>query len=59
MHKAGVVVSWAGVLSTLIGLIAGFMQLLREGESSWLGLAPMGFALLLLGVALTQLSRGR
>lgn len=59
MHRMGVVSVWAGLISCLAGLGGGVMAL-PGGESAeigfWVSLVPLGFMLLLLGVAMTQLS---
>lgn len=60
MHRAGVVVVWIAIFLTAIGLIAGFGGLALGYDDAavwWLGLIPIGFALLLAGVVMTQLSR--
>lgn len=59
MHRAGVVVVWVAILLTASGLIAGFGGLALGFDDAaiwWLGLIPVGFALLLAGVVMTLLS---
>ena len=59
MHTLGVITTVLGLILSIVGLIVGFWKMLHgiaEAEV-WLGLVPLGFVGLLLGVTLTQLSR--
>ena len=59
MHRVGVVSVWAGLISSAVGLVAGFMALPSGEEEKigfWISFVPLGFMLLLLGTVLTQLS---
>jgi hypothetical protein len=58
MHKLGVTTTLLGLILSIVGLIVGFWKMLHGMEMAefWLGLVPLGFVALLLGVTLTQLS---
>jgi uncharacterized membrane protein len=58
MHKLGVITTLLGLILSVVGLIVGFWKMLNGGSHAevWLGLVPLGFVGLLLGVTLTQLS---
>ena len=57
MHKVGVAAVWTGLLSSISGLIFGGIDLVNNGEIGIMfALIPVGFALLLLGTAITQFS---
>ena len=59
MHRIGIITVWIGLLSSAIGLIAGFTSFSSGDEDKigfWLSLVPVGFALLLLGTVMTQMS---
>ncbi|MEQ1669128.1 MAG: hypothetical protein ABL868_11805 [Sulfuriferula sp.] len=58
MHKIGVMMVWLGLLLTVVGLIFGFIDLVKYGEASiWIAMIPAGFAALLTGVTMTQFSK--
>ncbi|WP_223247260.1 hypothetical protein [Sulfuriferula sp. AH1] len=58
MHKVGVILIWIGLIMTVVGLIFGFIDLVKYGEPSiWIAMIPAGFALLLVGVTATQFSK--
>lgn len=60
MHRVGVIVIWIALALTIAGLAVGFGGLAggdQENALLWLGLIPIGFALLLAGVVMTQLGR--
>lgn len=60
MHRAGVIMVWVALFLTVTGLVAGFGGIALGYDDAgiwWLGLIPIGFALLLAGVVMTQLSR--
>lgn len=60
MHRAGIIVVWIGFALTVTGLIAGFGGIAlgyQDAALGWLSLIPVGFALLLAGVVMTQLGR--
>jgi hypothetical protein len=59
MHRLGVITTLLGLILSVAGLIVGFWKMLNGGSDAevWLGLVPLGFVGLLLGVTLTQLSR--
>ena len=58
MHKIGVMMVWLGLLLTIVGLIFGFIYLVKYGEASiWIAMIPAGFAALLTGVTITQFSK--
>ena len=60
MQRLGVISVWVGILATAVGLIVGFIDLLsgdEAGAGPWLSLVPVGFALMLLGVGMTQLTK--
>ena len=58
MHKVGIATVWAGILMSLLGLVFGGIDLVKHGEASiWIAMVPVGFALLLVGTAVTQFSR--
>ncbi len=58
MHKIGVMMVWLGLISTIVGLIFGFIDLVKYGEPSiWIAIIPAGFAALLVGVTMTQFSK--
>ena len=59
MHRLGVISVWIGLLASLVGLVVGFIQMADNTVDAtlWLGLVPVGFAMLLLGTVMTQLSR--
>ena len=51
---------WVALFLTVTGLVAGFGGIALGYDDAgiwWLGLIPIGFALLLAGVVMTQLSR--
>ena len=58
MHKLGVITTLLGLILSIVGLTVGFWKMLHGAELAeiWLGLVPLGFVGLLLGVTLTQLS---
>jgi hypothetical protein len=58
MHKLGVTTTLLGLILSIVGLIVGFWKMLHGTDMAevWLGLVPLGFVGLLLGVTLTQLS---
>ncbi|OYW35539.1 MAG: hypothetical protein B7Z35_14995 [Hydrogenophilales bacterium 12-61-10] len=58
MHTLGVITTLLGLILSIVGLIVGFWKMLHGVELAemWLGLVPLGFVGLLLGVTLTQLS---
>jgi len=59
MHRLGVITTLLGLILSVVGLIVGFWKMLNGSghAESWLGLVPLGFVGLLLGVTLTQLSK--
>ena len=60
VQRLGVIAVWVGILATAVGLIVGFVELFGGDESGagpWLGLVPAGFALILFGIAATQLTK--
>ena len=60
MHRAGVYLVWIALALTALGLILGFGGIAlgyQDPGLYWLGLVPVGFALLLAGVVMTQLGR--
>ena len=59
MHRLGVITTLLGLILSVVGLIVGFWKMLNGSEYAeiWLGLVPLGFVGLLLGVTLTQLSK--
>ncbi len=60
MHRIGVVFVWVGIISSAIGLVLGFADLSGgDGDKIgfWLNLVPVGFVFLLMGTAMTQLSK--
>jgi len=60
MHRLGVITTLLGLILSVVGLIVGFWKMLNgsgHAEIIWLGLVPLGFVGLLLGVTLTQLSK--
>ncbi|MEW6120230.1 MAG: hypothetical protein AB1593_09080 [Pseudomonadota bacterium] len=59
MHRLGVLTTLLGLILSVVGLIVGFWKMLHGTEQAevWLGLVPLGFVGLLLGVTLTQMSR--
>ncbi|BBP01515.1 hypothetical protein [Sulfuriferula nivalis] len=60
MHKIGVMMVWLGLISTIVGLIFGFIDLVKYGEPSiWIAIIPAGFAALLVGVTMTQFSKAK
>ncbi len=62
MHRIGVITVWLGIISSAIGLIVGFASFSSGDEDTigfWLSLVPVGFALLLLGTVMTQMSSKR
>ena len=58
MHKLGFITTLLGLILSIVGLIVGFWKMLHGTDMAevWLGLVPLGFVGLLLGVTLTQLS---
>jgi len=61
MHRFGRLAVIIGILLTAVGLIAGFGAMFKDADGmavNLLMLVPLGFALLLTGVTVTQLSRG-
>ena len=58
MHKLGVITTLLGLILSVVGIIVGFWKMLNGGDNAevWLGLVPLGFVGLMLGVVLTQLS---
>ena len=58
MHRLGVITTLLGLTLSVVGLIVGFWKMLNGSSHAeiWLGLVPLGFVGLLLGVTLTQLS---
>jgi hypothetical protein len=60
MHKIGVMMVWLGLILVVVGLIFGFMDLVKYGEASiWIAMIPAGFAALLTGVTMTQFSKSK
>ena len=60
MHRIGVISIWLGLIGSVVGLIVGFIQLPSGDEEKigfWMSLIPVGFALLLLGTVMTQMSK--
>lgn len=60
MHRLGIIIIWIGLALAVAGLIAGFGGIalgFQDAALYWLGLVPVGFALLLAGVVMTQLGR--
>jgi len=60
MHLVGTITVYAGIIMTILGLVMGFGAMYVDSDSSaiqWIGLVPVGFALLMLGTVMTQLSR--
>ena len=60
MQRLGVIAMWVGIIATAVGLIVGFIDLLsgdEAGAGPWLSLVPVGFALMLFGIAATQLTK--
>jgi len=59
MHRLGVITTLLGLILSVAGLVVGFWKMLNgSGHAEiWLGLVPLGFVGLLLGVTLTQLSK--
>ena len=60
MHRVGTITVYAGILLTILGLVIGFTAMFVDADSSavqWIGMVPVGFALLMLGTVMTQLSR--
>ena len=59
MHTIGVITTVLGLILSVIGLIVGFWKMINGTAHAefWIGLVPLGFVGLLLGVTLTQLSR--
>ncbi len=59
-QRLGVISVWLGILASVVGLVVGFAKL-PGGDGSnagpWLGLIPVGFALMLLGTVMTQLGK--
>ena len=58
MHTLGVITTLLGLILSIVGLTVGFWTMLNGHAHAevWLGLVPLGFVGLLLGVTLTQLS---
>jgi hypothetical protein len=57
MHKVGVATVWIGLLSSMSGLVFGGIDLVNDGEVGIMfALIPVGFAMLLVGTAITQFS---
>jgi uncharacterized membrane protein len=60
VQRLGVISVWVGIVATAVGLIVGFIKLPTGDEAQagpWLALVPVGFALILLGIAMTQLTK--
>ena len=60
MHLVGTITIYTGIIMTFLGLVIGFGAMYIDSDSSaiqWIGLVPVGFALLMLGTVMTQLSR--
>lgn len=60
MHLVGSITVYTGIIMTILGLVVGFSAMYVNADSSaiqWIGLVPAGFALLMLGTVMTQLSR--
>ena len=60
IQRFGVIAVWSGIISSVVGLVVGFTKLPGGDEASagpWLSLIPVGFALMLLGTAITQLNK--
>ncbi len=59
MHTLGIITTLLGLILSVLGLIVGFWKMLNGSSHAevWLGLVPLGFVGLLLGVTLTQLFR--
>ena len=58
MHKVGVVLIWISLLACLFGLIFGFIDMIKYGETSiWLAMIPAGFVGLLTGTVMTLFSK--
>ena len=59
-QRIGVISVWLGILAGVVGLVVGFAKLPGSDGSDagpWLGLIPLGFALMLLGTVITQLGK--
>lgn len=60
VHRLGVISVWVGILASALGLVVGFADLITGEDAKagpWLSLVPLGFALMLFGIAATQLTR--
>ncbi|MEK6662264.1 MAG: hypothetical protein AABY73_00225 [Pseudomonadota bacterium] len=60
VQRLGIIAIWLGIIASVVGLIVGFAKLPNGDEAAagpWLSLVPVGFALLLLGTAITQLGK--
>jgi hypothetical protein len=59
MHKLGVITTLLGLILSVVGMVAGFWEMLHGNENAefWLSLIPFGFVALFLGVTMTQLSK--
>ena len=60
MHRIGVISIWLGLIGCVVGLVVGFIQLPSGDEEKigfWMSMIPVGFALLLLGTVMTQMSK--
>ncbi len=58
MHRIGVFFVWLGLTLSIVGVAVGFWLMLARGIGTfWIGLVPVGFVSMLVGVTLTQLYR--
>jgi len=60
IQRFGIVAVWLGIIASVVGLVVGFAKLPSGDEAEagpWLSLIPVGFALMLLGTAITQLGK--
>ena len=59
IQRLGIIAIWLGIIASVVGLQAGFAKL-PNGDEAAAGpvkFGPSGFALLLLGTAITQLGK--
>ena len=59
MKLFGIISVWLGIIVSVVGLVVGFAKLPSGDETDampWLSLIPVGFALMMFGIAATQLS---
>jgi hypothetical protein len=60
MQRVGVIAVWVGLIAAVVGLVGGGITLAKQTEPNvglWLGLIPAGFALMVLGIGITQLHK--